>query len=201
MRVLIYYAHPGHRHSTANRALMSVVKPMNGITWVDLYAEYPRHNIDVAVEQSRLNGHDAILFQFPLFWYSAPSLVKEWQDLVLQYGYAYGEGGDALKGKHFGLVLTTGSQREAYQSDGFQKFPLTTFLTPFQRTAELCQMDYLPPYVLHSALRSAEENGLEAHANCYQHYVQGLRDDTLNLKKLKKTDILTAENFIKGAKK
>lgn len=199
MRVLIYYAHPGHRYSKANRALVAAVQPMDSITWVDLYAEYPRHNINIAIEQSRLNDHDVILFQFPLFWYSSPSLVKEWQDLVLKYGYAYGEGGDALKGKHFGLVLTTGGQEEAYQKDGFQKFPLTTFLTPFQRTAELCQMDYLPPYVLHSALDAPEASGLEDHARGYQQYVSGLVDGTIDLKKLRKNDVLTAKNFRVGA--
>lgn len=198
MRVLIYYAHPGHRHSHANRALVSAIKVIDDVRLVDLYAEYPRHDIDVGQEQARLIDHDVILFQFPLFWYSSPSLVKEWQDLVLQQGFAYGTGGDALKGKYFGLVITTGSAEEAYQTDGFQKFPLTTFLTPFQRMAELCQMQYLPPYVLHSALHTPEENGLYAHARGYQHYVQGLRDDTLDLSACVKKAVLSADHFGKS---
>lgn len=196
MKTLVYYAHPGHQYSRANKALCHVAHTIDDITFVDLYAEYPRHDIDVVQEQARLNDHDAILFQFPLFWYSAPSLVKEWQDLVLEYDYAYGPRGDALKGKYFGLVLTAGGGEDAYQTDGFQRFPLTTFLTPYQRTAELCQMHYLPPYVYFGALAEPATNGLDAHCEGYRHYLEGLRDDRLPLGKILSMDLLKPEQFI-----
>ena len=54
---------------------------MEGVTFVDLYAEYPRFEIDVDREQARLLAHDVIVFQNPLFWYSTPAILKEWQDL------------------------------------------------------------------------------------------------------------------------
>ena len=91
-KLLIYYAHPGNRYSHVNKVMASRARGIAGISFVDLYADYPRHNIDIDVEQKRLLDHDVILFQFPLFWYSTPSLIKEWQDLVLEYGFAYGEG-------------------------------------------------------------------------------------------------------------
>lgn len=197
MRTLVYYAHPGHRYSRANKALSAVASATNAITFVDLYAEYPRHDIDVSKEQARLNEHDAILFQFPLFWYSAPSLVKEWQDLVLEYDYAYGPSGQALKGKYFGLVLTTGGAEEAYHKDGFQRFPLTTFLTPFQRTAELCQMRYLPPYVFFSALSESSVRDLDAHVSGYRNYLEGLRDDGLPLNDMLAMELLKADTLAK----
>lgn len=92
-RLLVYYAHPGHRHSQVNRHMARAAERVAGITFVDLYAEYPRFDIDVEREQQRLLDHDVILFQFPVFWYSTPSLLKEWQDLVLEHGFAYGAGG------------------------------------------------------------------------------------------------------------
>ena len=73
--LLVYYAHPGHKYSHANRALWRSAQAVTGITRVDLYAEYPRFDIDVDREQQRLLDHDVVLFQFPMFWYSTPSLI------------------------------------------------------------------------------------------------------------------------------
>ena len=90
--LIVYYAHPGHKHSHVNRHMARAAQGVDGITCVDLYGEYPRFDIDVTIEQQRLLDHDVILFQFPVFWYSSPSIVKEWQDLVLEHGFAYGAG-------------------------------------------------------------------------------------------------------------
>ena len=90
-KLIVYYAHPGHKHSHVNKHMARAAARIDGITFVDLYADYPRFDIDVNVEQQRLLDHDVILFQFPLFWYSTPSIVKEWQDLVLEHGFAYGK--------------------------------------------------------------------------------------------------------------
>ena len=75
-KLLVYYAHPGHRFSRANKAMLDVLKDVEDITFVDLLAEYPRHVIDADKEQARLLEHDVILFQFPFFWYSTPSIIK-----------------------------------------------------------------------------------------------------------------------------
>ena len=109
-RLLVCYAHPGHKHSHVNKYMASAAAALDGITFVDLYSDYPRFDIDVDAEQQRLLDHDVILFQFPLFWYSTPSIVKEWQDLVLEHGFAYGKTGRALEGKRvifleIGLIL------------------------------------------------------------------------------------------------
>ena len=90
-RLLVYYAHPGHKHSHANRDMLAEARRVDGIEVVDLYAEYPRFDIDIEKEQQRLRDHDAMLFQFPLFWYSTPSLLKEWIDLVLEHALVLGQ--------------------------------------------------------------------------------------------------------------
>ena len=99
MKVLVLYAHPAQQHSRVNAAMALVAQNIDGISFVDLYAKYPRLDLNIEAEQQRLLDHDAIVFQFPLMWYSTPPILKEWQDLVLEYGFAYGEGGDALAGK------------------------------------------------------------------------------------------------------
>ena len=95
-RVLILLAHPSPDESEVNLPMIRASAKLEGVTVLDLYAEYPDFVIDVEREQARLREHDIIVFQFPLYWYSVPALLKGWQDLVLEYGFAYGSGGEAL---------------------------------------------------------------------------------------------------------
>lgn len=178
-KLILYYAHPGQQFSTANAALWAEAQAVEGITRVDLYAEYPRFHINPDVEQDRLRAHDIILFQFPLFWYSSPSLVKEWQDIVLEHGFAYGSGGTALSGKSFGLALTAAGPEDAYRPKGYQHQYLRTFLTPLEQTARLCQMRFLPPYVLFGSLKAPDAGRLDPHVAGYRRLLEQLRDGNL----------------------
>lgn len=193
--IIIYYAHPGQNFSRANRRMAKTARGLDGITFVDLYAEYPRHDIDVDREQARLLAHEVIVFQFPLYWYSTPSLIKEWQDLVLQHGFAYGHDGDKLAGKSMLVAITAGGSDEAYTPKGYQHYPLRTFLTPLEQTARLCKMDFLPPYVLYSALKAEEETEIAAHAEGYGQLLSALRDDTIALPLPTNHDVLTAPDL------
>lgn len=194
-KVLLYYAHPGHRFSQVNRAMWRAARSVEGITRVDLYAEYPRFNIDVDREQARLRNHDIILFQHPLFWYATPALIKEWQDLVLEHGFAYGKGGTAMEGKALGQAVTAAGPEEAYSETGFQNHPLRTFLTPMEQTARLCGMRYLAPYVLHGALRAPASGEVAPHAEGFVVYLKALRDDRLDLDQAEQLEKLTAVNL------
>jgi len=190
-KLIVYYAHPGQRFSRANKAMADAARGIDGITFVDLYAEYPRHDIDVDKEQSRLVEHDVILFQFPLFWYSTPSLLKEWQDLVLEHGFAYGAGGDKLAGKTLMLAITMAGPEDAYTPSGYQHFPLRTFLTPLEQTARLCKMRFATPYVLHAALKAQETDGIAVHAAGYVRLLEAIRDETYDFERATSKDIVT----------
>lgn len=190
-KLIVYYAHPGHRHSRANAAMVTAAKAVDGITIVDLYAEYPRHNIDIDREQARLVDHEVIVFQCPLFWYSTPSLVKEWQDLVLEHGFAYGEGGDTLAGKTLMFAITAAGPADAYAPEGYQHYPLRTFLTPLEQTARLCQMTFPAPYVLHAALRAPDDGQLAPHVTGYVRLLEAIRDDRYDFAAATRMDIVT----------
>lgn len=190
-KLIVYYAHPGQRFSRANGAMAKVAAAVEGITVVDLYAEYPRHNIDIDKEQARLLDHDTILFQFPLYWYSTPSLIKEWLDLVLEHGFAYGTGGDKLSGKNMMLAVTAAGPEDAYTPKGYQNFPLRTFLTPLEQTATLCQMRFIPPYVLYGALNAASTDGIAPHAAGFGQLLTALRDDNFDFDSAEKREVLT----------
>lgn len=194
-KLIVYYAHPGHRHSNVNRVLAKRAKAIDGITFVDLYAEYPRFEIRVDKEQQRLRDHDVILFQFPMFWYSSPSLIKEWQDLVLEHGFAYGLNGEALKGKRMMLAVSASGPEDAYAPTGYQRFPIRTFLTPFERTASLCHMSFTPPYVLFAALAAPAAGLVTPHADGYQRLLEAVRDDRFDFDAANKRDVLLFDSL------
>lgn len=194
-RLIVYYAHPGHKHSQANRLMAREARRVPDITFVDLYADYPRFDIDVDVEQKRLLKHDVILFQFPVFWYSTPSLVKEWLDLVLEHGFAYGSGGDRLAGKTLMLAVTGAGPAEAYTERGYQHYPLRTFLTPLEQTARLCEMRFAAPYVLYGALRAPGDGRVEPHVEGYRRLLEAIRDDRFDIEAALDRDVIDADSL------
>jgi glutathione-regulated potassium-efflux system ancillary protein KefG len=177
VKLIVYYAHPGHKHSHVNKHMARAAARINGITFVDLYADYPRFDINVRIEQQRLLDHDVILFQFPVFWYSTPSILKEWQDLVLEHGFAYGKDGDKLTGKHMLLAVTGAGPEDAYTDRGYQHYPMRTFLTPLEQTARLCSMHFTAPYVLYGALQAPDAGLVDPHVDGYRRLLEAIRDN------------------------
>ncbi|MGD8346951.1 MAG: NAD(P)H-dependent oxidoreductase [Lysobacterales bacterium] len=195
MKLIVYYAHPGHRYSHANRDMVRAIEKIRDITFVDLYADYPRFDIDVTVEQNRLLDHDAIVFQFPVFWYSTPAIFKEWQDLVLEHGFAYGTGGDRLAGKWLLLAVTAAGPREAYTERGYQHHSLRTFLTPLEQTAQLCQLGFSAPYVLFSSLQAPALGTVGAHVAGYRRLLEAIRDDRFDFDAAAGMELLDHSNL------
>lgn len=156
-KVLLLFAHPALERSTASKTLLGHIPATPGLTFHDLYEAYPEFNIDVEHEKALLKAHDVIVWHHPIYWYSCPPLLKQWIDLVLEFRWAYGPGGTALAGKKLLQVVTSGGGRAAYQSDGFHGHTLREFLLPFKRTAELCKMEYLPPFAVQGTHRLDQE--------------------------------------------
>ncbi|MDQ5988430.1 MAG: modulator of glutathione-dependent potassium efflux system [Syntrophus sp. SKADARSKE-3] len=148
-KVLIVFAHPRFEKSRANRALLSGVDGIEGVTLNDLYEEYPDFNIASDREQALLADHSAVVWHFPIYMYGAPALFKHWMDVVLEYGWAHGGKGTALVGKTVFVALTAGGTRESYAADQYNRFALREFLRPFEQTAVLCRMTWLPPFAVH----------------------------------------------------
>ncbi len=191
-RVLILFAHPALEKSRVNRVLADAVRDLPGVTFRDLYQHYPDLDIDVEVEQELLGAHEIVVFQHPLYWYSTPAIIKEWFDLVLQHGWAYGSDGTALVGKQVLTVTTTGSSEESYQPDGLNLYSLRQLLAPVQRTAEFCGMEYLPPFGIHSSFSLTGEE-VAGHAADYRRVIEALRDGRLDRAKAKTLPKINAD--------
>ncbi|MCB1582257.1 MAG: NAD(P)H-dependent oxidoreductase [Xanthomonadales bacterium] len=148
-KVLVLFAHPVYQTSLVNKTLLAALPDSEFVTFHDLYEAYPDFLIDVHYEQQLLNDHDVIVFQHPLYWFSSPAILKEWMDLVLEHGYAYGTEGRALEGKQFISAISTGSDVVNYKGDR----NIRNLLKPFEFTAKLCNMQYLPPFITYSGLK------------------------------------------------
>ena len=166
--VLVIVAHPAMEQSRANRALMREARRADSRVQVrDLYSLYPDYLIDSDAEQAQLAAAKLVVWQHPIQWYATPPLMKLWIDEVLAFGWAYGPGGTALRGKDLWLVASTGGPQESYRPDSYNRYFFDAFLPPYEQTAALCGMRFLPPLLLHGAHRVTEPDIAE-HAAVYR---------------------------------
>ncbi|MFL9924156.1 NAD(P)H-dependent oxidoreductase [Herbaspirillum lusitanum] len=174
-RILILYAHPAAHRSRANRLMIEAVQGLDHVQVHDLYESYPDFHLDVRHEQQLLSQSDLIVLQHPIHWYSMPALQKEWLDVVLQRGWAFGHDATALRGKSLWLAASTGGDHAAYQTSGRHGHSFDAFLPPYQQTAQLCGMRWLEPLVIYGA-HQVGEAALEEHARRYRRLLESYPD-------------------------
>lgn len=186
-KILILFAHPRFEQSKTNRALLKKIGERQGVTLNDLYEQYPDFNVDVEREKELLAAHEIIIWHHPFYMYSAPALLKQWIDLVLEYGWAHGKDGNYLKDKIVFNAITTGGTREVYARESFNRFTIREFLVPFEQTANLCKMIYLPPFAVQGThLLTAEE--LNHHVELYSALIDRMVAGDFDIKALKKVE-------------
>ena len=177
MRVLILFAHPALEKSRVNRVLIEGLDRIDGVTFHDLYEAYPDFDIDVPREQALLLEHETIVLHHPFYWYSTPALIKQWEDLVLEHGWAYGREGRALRGKRLMSVITAGGRQSAYQAGGHNGYPVAELLRPIEQTARLCGMVFLPPFIVYGAHSMEPEQAKQHRAEYHRLLVSLTRDE------------------------
>jgi glutathione-regulated potassium-efflux system ancillary protein KefF len=173
--VLVIAAHPALAQSRVNRALLQAAQARQaapGVAVRDLYRLYPDYLIDVAAEQAALEQARLVVWQHPIHWYSMPPLMKLWLDEVLAFGWAYGPGGTALRGKDLWLVASTGGPAESYRPAGFNRYFFDAFILAYEQTAALCGMRFLAPMLLHGAHRVTAKEVAE-HVRIYADRLAG----------------------------
>jgi glutathione-regulated potassium-efflux system ancillary protein KefF len=165
-RIVVIAAHPQVEQSRASRALMRAAAAVEGVAVRDLYALYPDYFIDAAAEQSALAAAELLVWLQPVHWYGMTPLLKLWVDEVFAWGWAYGPGGTALNGKDLWLAASTGGPAHSYRPDSYNRYFFDAFMPPYEQTATLVGMRFVPPLLLHGAHRvSADE--IASHARVF----------------------------------
>ncbi|WP_217593766.1 NAD(P)H-dependent oxidoreductase [Cohnella sp. GbtcB17] len=162
MKTLIIVAHPDLSQSRINRAWAERLRLLPDMTVHELYPTYPDRRIDVRREQALLDAHDRIIFQYPLYWYSTPPLLKQWFDEVLAPVWAFGPGGEHLKGKEIGIAISTAGTAASYRPGGYNLFTIGDIAKPIEALANYVGAHYLPPFATHGARHLTDEQLAES---------------------------------------
>ncbi|ASJ57202.1 NAD(P)H oxidoreductase [Brevibacillus formosus] len=172
MKTLVILAHPNIEASRVNqRWKEELLKYPNDITVHEIYKEYPDWNIEVPREQQLLEAYNHVIFQFPLYWYSYPPLLKKWFDDVFAYGWAYGSNGDKLKGKKLGLAMSIGDKKENYSHEGSVSFTVDEVITPFKASTVHVGAVALPYFSVFGASFQASDEEINHSAKDYIDYI------------------------------
>lgn len=166
-RIVVLHAHPYPRRSRAGRALLEAVRDLPGLSVRSLYDRYPDFTIDVGAEQDALRASDIVVWQCPFYWYGVPSLLQLWFEKVLEHGFAYGPGTNALARKTVLWVTTTGTPESAYGPNGKHEYPFDVFSRSVEQTARFCGMTWAPPIVVHGS-NAITDSELAEHATTYR---------------------------------
>lgn len=130
---------------------------------VEAYEAYKKRSLtsDIVDEQKKVQEADLVIFQFPLYWFSVPAILKGWMDRVLCQGFAFDLPGfydsGFLKGKLALLSITTGGTAEMYTRTGVSG-DFRYFLWPLQHgTLHFCGFKVLAPQISFAPETASEE--------------------------------------------
>ena len=135
---------------------------------------------DINAELHKITWAQHIIFQFPLWWFSTPAILKGWLDRVLVKGFAYDAGKifneGLLKGKTASLVVTTQSPESAYQVNGLHQARIDTFLHHINHTLHFTGIKTLEPFITYAAF-NLEDSQKELITKNFLVYLQDLLGD------------------------
>lgn len=148
-KTLVLVAHPQMATSRINKRLEEELEKNNDLITVhDLYSLYPMGRLNVKQEQEFVDRHQNIVFQFPIYWYSCPPLLKLWFDDVLTPDWAY-MNKFALTGKTITCAVTAGGSQQDYVHSG-NTANMEEVLTPFRMSANYLKAVYKPSFVIYN---------------------------------------------------
>ncbi|HEX7653978.1 MAG TPA: NAD(P)H-dependent oxidoreductase, partial [Verrucomicrobiae bacterium] len=142
---------------------------------------------DVAAEQEKLLWADAVILQFPLWWFGVPAILKGWIERVYAYGFGYGfqqqgnrfrYGAGMLKGKRALVCVLTGGPAVDYGPRGING-PLDQLLFPLTHGALFYPgMDVLPIHAVYGAAHFKTQAEVDQAKAAWKERVNGLFTDT-----------------------
>ena len=140
-KILLLSCHPDIQNSLGNKTLLNAVKDIEGVTAMDVYKE----EFNVERYRKAFNEADVLLFQFPLYWGSAPSMLKKWSDEIFIQLIENMAG----KGKKIMVAVTCGASKSEFSATGYNLFPIEALVAPYHLQANFSGMGWLPPFAIY----------------------------------------------------
>lgn len=162
MKTLVVVAHPQLTSSATQAFFKAAATSEAEVTWHELKLPF-----DVKAEQTLLKTADRIIFQFPMYWYSAPAILKQWLDEVWNNQLTSEQ---LVKGRQLGIVVTVAHSARAFGPGASQEYTIAELLRPYQALAHATGMVYLPPFPVYQFARQSDEE----HQLLYVRYQQYL---------------------------
>lgn len=174
MKTLIIVIHPNMSESVINkRWIEELNKHPDKYQIHDLYKTYPDGIIDVNKEQQLIESFENIVFQFPLYWFSSPPLLKKWLDEVLTYGWAYGSKSNyKVGGKKIALAISAGIDEEDYSPTGKYRYSLNELTKPFEITFQYVKADYRFFYAYYGIEQNPSTKDIEGSVDGYINFLE-----------------------------
>lgn len=142
MKTICYIAHELLAQSSSQQFLLQSGKMMETVDYVDLTNDPIA--FDCQMEAQRIKEYDQIIFQFPLYWYQAPAILKRWIDEVWTYFPNH-----LLKNKMLGIVVVVGNKAEHFQLGAKYGRTVMDLLIPYRLLATSFQMAFKAPMIVH----------------------------------------------------
>ena len=175
MKTLVILTHPSLETSVVNKRWVEELKKYpEKYTVHELYKVYPDENIDVEKEQKLVEKHGNLVFQFPVYWFNCPPLLKKWLDDVFLYGWAYGSKGDKLKNRKVALGISAGIKNVDYSETGRYRYTLEQVLSPFETTAIYCKADYRSFFAFYGAEFEPSVSKIEKSTQDYLNFIDNM---------------------------
>ncbi|WP_316734925.1 NAD(P)H-dependent oxidoreductase [Pedobacter aquatilis] len=176
MKTLVIVTHPDLETSVINKRWVAELKKYpERYTIHDLHQTYPDGHIDVLKEQQLAERYDKIVFQFPVYWFSCPALLKKWIDEVLIHGWAYGsKSGYKVSGKKVALAMSVGVDEYEYRPGEKYKYTLEELTRPFELSFEYVRADYQPFFAYYGIELNTAEEYIEKSVALYLAFLDAL---------------------------
>ena len=165
-QILILLSHPNASNSVFNKYLVDINKKCPDFCFHHLDKNRVNGYFDLEAEKKLLQESKAIVWQFPIYWYNAPSSLRDWQDQVMS-PIVY-SADNFLKGKPVRVVFTAGAAAEHYTHEGLNRYTADEMLIPFEMTANAAGMKWMKPLGFYGCGSDMPKAALEKAAQEYE---------------------------------
>jgi glutathione-regulated potassium-efflux system ancillary protein KefF len=158
MKTLVIVSHPYAGQSVAIKALQQAAAQLENVTVRHLEALYGHdlNAIDPIAEQQAHEAADRIVYLYPTHWFNTTPMLKAYLNEVWTFGWAFGPGGAALKGKELQIVTTAGASEHTYSAAGLIALTMQEVLSPMKASALYVGMRHNAPLAFYGAMGLTE---------------------------------------------